>query len=390
MKFKNLLVITTNFPDEFNRRINDIFVKEQVNYLKNHFENVYVIAPRSIWTEYLLKEHFENYSYDNVHVYYPLCINFPAPYVPKHLKRFWIFFEKKQIEKLIKSENIDFDLIHAHYTWHPGAVAVELKKDFNVPVVITEHTHISLYKSIKRKDPYYFKAWKESDAIIRVNKKDVPLFKKYNKNTVNIPNGFDEKKFYRMDKDKCREKLNLPQDRKIILTIGNLAEVKGHKYSIEAMGKIIKRRKDILYLIGGSGPLKEKLQNKIEELNLQDYIKLIGFIPDKLLNYYLNACDLFVLPSLSEGNPTVMFECLGCGKPFIGTKVGGIPEIIVSDDYGLLCEPANPKELAENILVALNKNWDEEYILNYAKQFTWEKIAKEIIRVYKDVMEGET
>ncbi len=390
MKFKNLLVITTNFPDEFNRRINDIFVKEQVNYLKNHFENVYVIAPRSIWTEYLLKEHFENYSYDKVHVYYPLCINFPAPYVPKHLKRFWIFFEKKQIEKLIKSENIDFDLIHAHYTWHPGAVAVELKKDFNVPVVITEHTHISLYKAIKRKDPYYFKAWKESDAIIRVNKKDVPLFKKYNKNTVNIPNGFDEKKFYRMDKDKCREKLNLPQDRKIILTIGNLAEVKGHKYSIEAMEKIIKRRKDVLYLIGGSGPLKEKLQNKIDESNLQEYIKLIGFVPDKLLNYYLNACDLFVLPSLSEGNPTVMFECLGCGKPFIGTKVGGIPEIIVSDDYGLLCEPANPKELAEKILVALNKNWDEEYILNYAKQFTWEKIAKEIIRVYKDVMEDET
>ena len=390
MKFKNLLVLTTNFPDEFNRRINDIFVKEQVNYLKNHFENVYVIAPRSIWTEYLLKEHFENYSYDNVHVYYPLCINFPAPYVPKHLKRFWIFFEKKQIERLIKSENIDFDLIHAHYTWHPGAVAVELKKDFNVPVVITEHTHISLYKAIKRKDPSYFKAWKESDAIIRVNKKDVPLFKKYNKNTVNIPNGFDEKKFYRMDKDKCREKLNLPQDRKIILTIGNLAEVKGHKYSIEAMEKIIKRRKDILYLIGGSGPLKEKLQNKIDESNLQEYIKLIGFVPDKLLNYYLNACDLFVLPSLSEGNPTVMFECLGCGKPFIGTKVGGEPDIIISDDYGLLCEPANPKELAENILVALNKNWDDEYILNYAKQFTWEKIAKEIIRVYKDVMEDET
>ena len=48
MKFKNLLVITTNFPDEFNRRINDIFVKEQVNYLKNHFENVYVgCTPKS-------------------------------------------------------------------------------------------------------------------------------------------------------------------------------------------------------------------------------------------------------------------------------------------------------------------------------------------------------
>lgn len=84
----------------------------------------------------------------------------------------------------------------------------------------------------------------------------------------------------------------------------------------------------------------------------------------------MNACDLFVLPSLSEGNPTVMFECLGCGKPFIGTKVGGIPEIIVSDDYGLLCEPANSEDLAEKILIALDKEWDEEKIRNYAKQFT--------------------
>lgn len=76
----------------------------------------------------------------------------------------------------------------------------------------------------------------------------------------------------------------------------------------------------------------------------------------------MNACDVFILPSLSEGNPTVMFECLGCGKPFVGTKVGGIPEIINSEDYSLLCEPANPKELAEKILIALDKGWDNEKI----------------------------
>lgn len=136
------------------------------------------------------------------------------------------------------------------------------------------------------------------------------------------------------------------------------------------MKRITEKREDVLCFIGSSGPLKDELQSKIEELNLQNYIKLIGFIPDNLLPIWMNACDLFVLPSLSEGNPTVMFECLGCGKPFIGTKVGGIPEIIVSDDYGLLCEPANSEDLAEKILIALDKEWDEEKIRNYAKQFT--------------------
>ena len=100
---------------------------------------------------------------------------------------------------------------------------------------------------------------------------------------------------------------------------------------------------------------------------------------------WMNACDLFVLPSLNEGNPTVMFECLGCGTPFVGTKVGGIPEIITSDDYGLLCEPANPGELAEKILIALDKEWDCEKIQKYAEQFTWENIVEGIMDVYKKV-----
>jgi glycosyltransferase involved in cell wall biosynthesis len=116
---------------------------------------------------------------------------------------------------------------------------------------------------------------------------------------------------------------------------------------------------------------------------LQDYVKLIGFVPDEDLPILVNACDLFVLPSLSEGNPTVMFECLGCGKPFIGTKVGGEPEIITSEDYGFLVEPANSKELAEKILIALDKNWNTECILDYAKQFTWNKISEQIVEVYK-------
>lgn len=383
MKFRNLLILTPDFPDEFNKQIGGIFVKEQTNYLKNYFERVYVISPTSIWREYLFKNHSENYSWDNVQVYYPMYINFQFPYIGKHMKRLWIYLEKEAILKIIKIEKINPDLIHAHYTLPSGAIAVELKKECEVPVIITEHTSITLHKALKKKDPYYIQTWKKCDGIIRVNKKDIPLLKKFNDNTVNIPNGFDNEKFYCMDQEKCRAKLNLPLDKKIIITVGNLAVVKGYDYSIEAMARVIKRRKDILYIIVGSGQLKDKLQKKIYESNLQDYVKLIGFVPHDELPTLVNACDLFVLPSLSEGNPTVMFECLGCGKPFIGTKVGGEPEIIISEDYGFLVEPANSNELAEKILVALDKNWNMECILDYAKQFTWNKISEQIVEVYK-------
>ena len=100
----------------------------------------------------------------------------------------------------------------------------------------------------------------------------------------------------------------------------------------------------------------------------------------------MNACDLFVLPSLNEGNPTVLPEALGCGKPFVGTKVGGVPEVITSDESGLLVEPADPEDLAGRILIALDREWDREKILTYAERYTWENIAKEIMGVYEQIL----
>ena len=83
-----------------------------------------------------------------------------------------------------------------------------------------------------------------------------------------------------------------------------------------------------------------------------------------------------------------MFEVLGCGKPFVGTKVGVVPEIIKSEDYGLLVEPADPKELAEKILIALDKEWDSEKIREYAERFKLENKTKEILEVYEKVTGG--
>ena len=69
-----------------------------------------------------------------------------------------------------------------------------------------------------------------------------------------------------------------------------------------------------------------------------------------------------------------------------GTRVGGVPEVITSDDYGLLVEPADPNDLAEKILAALDREWDREKILAYAERYTWENIAKEITRIYTKVL----
>ena len=128
------------------------------------------------------------------------------------------------------------------------------------------------------------------------------------------------------------------------------------------------------------------LERQIHSLGLEGYVRLVGGKPHNEIPHWISACDLFVLSSLNEGNPTVMFEALGCGKPFIGTRVGGVPEVIVSDVYGLLVNPADPADLAGKILTALDRTWDQEAIVQYADRFTWNEISKEILKVYRSVL----
>jgi glycosyltransferase involved in cell wall biosynthesis len=235
-------------------------------------------------------------------------------------------------------------------------------------------------------NPLIYNSWKNADALIRVNEKDVPTLKIFNKNVFSITNGFPPQ-FKPLNKNECRTKLGLPVDKKILFSLGWLIERKGFNYLIDSIKIILGRRKDVLCFIGGKGSLRDKLQEQINDMNLQDHVKLIGFIPVELLPIWMNACDLYVLPSLNEGNPTVMFECLACGKPFIGTKVGGTPEIINNEDLGYIIEPANSDALANAIIKALEKGWDEKYILSYAKQYSWENITKQIVEIYDEVLE---
>jgi Glycosyltransferase len=192
-----------------------------------------------------------------------------------------------------------------------------------------------------------------------------------------IPNAADISSLEE-SKIQSRKRLNIPDKKKVLFSLGNLEERKGYSYLIESMSTICKERDDVYCVIGGSGPIKSSLESKVKELNLNGYIKFVGFIQDNELKFWFNACDFFVLPSLAEGSPIVMFEALSFGKPFIGTAVGGIPDIIISDDYGSLVEAGNSKDLSQKILYALNKDWNSEHIKRYSKQFNWASICKKV------------
>jgi teichuronic acid biosynthesis glycosyltransferase TuaC len=387
MPENNLLIITNNFPNQDNSYIADIFVKEQLNYLKVYFDNVYVISPVAYGIEQLRKTIHKDYQYDNIKVFFPKYFNFPFCY--SRFRNIWLILEANALKNFIKKKKISFDLIHAHFTWPSGAVAIPLKREFKVPVVITEHTHLTLYKELKNKDRHYLTTWNNCDAIIRVKKMDIPLFIRAGipgKKIFYVTNGYDPKKYFPISMTDARNVVKIGLEKRIILNISRLFEEKGQKYLIEAMASVVKKNPEIICYIGGSGPLKNKLQKQINYLNLEKNVMLIGLIPDNLMSLWMNACDLFIFPSLSESFGIVQLEALACGKPVIATKNGGSEEVIIPNEQGFIVEPANPEELAEKILLALDQDWDGRKILTYAERFTWERIAKDIIDVYLHVL----
>jgi len=385
--FQNLLVICNTFPDESENYIGGIFIKDQLLNLSKFFTKIFVLVPAPLSISKVRKIPLNDYSLDNIHVHFIKYIDFPPSYF--YFRDFWVRRETSKVLSFITKNNIHFELIHAHNTWRAGRIAVELKKIFKCPVVLTEHTSNVLHAAAHRCDPQFEITWKGCDAIIRVNSKDVHLFEKAhipNERIHTIPNGFKKDLFYPMDTKTSKDRLGLPQNKKILLSVGALVPTKGYSYMIRALKEIIKVRKDVHYCIVGSGKLRKMLGKQVSETDLQNYVTFIGGKPHNEIPLWMNACDLFVLPSLKESFGVVQIEALACGKPVVATRNGGSEEVITSDDYGLLVEPANPNDLAEKILMALDQEWDREAILAYAERFTWERIAEEIICVYEDVL----
>ncbi|OPY53023.1 MAG: putative glycosyl transferase [Methanosaeta sp. PtaU1.Bin060] len=286
-------------------------------------------------------------------------------------------------------------LVHIHtasyLSFYKNSMYVIISKMFNKKVILHIHGaefHL-FYKKSKFLERYIIRnTLLLPDMIIVTSYIWVSRIKDIvnsDKKILSVPNGFDPTIFRPFPRDKARDRVGILKNKKALITIGHLENYKGHKYLIDAVNILSKKRNDILVYIIGEGSLRYELQNQIDSYDVE-VVLAGGNKPDFEIPLWINASDIFILPSLAEGNPTVMFEALGCGKPFLGTRVGGVPDVIIDNRLGILVEPGDPEALAQAILQALECEWDHEYIWEYAQQFTWENIAKEIVKIYQSLL----
>jgi len=204
--------------------------------------------------------------------------------------------------------------------------------------------------------------WK--DVIIVNNKHDLEQANKLKikprEKTVLIHNGLDVYKTEFLPKEEAKLKLfekvsrqsgKIFQADTIIGTIANLYPSKGLEHLIEA-AEHFKNKDNIIFFVAGDGPSRQKLENLIQQKELQRKVFLLNQIPDA--HKLMLAFDIFVLPSVKEGFPWALIEAMAAKLPVVATNVGAVPEIIEDGKNGMLVEPAKPEQLAGKINDLLN------------------------------------
>lgn len=161
-----------------------------------------------------------------------------------------------------------------------------------------------------------------------------------------VPEGVDERLFFPGHRDEARSRLGLPMRGAVALFAGNLLWTKGVGVLAEACRRLADRRVSNHCYFVGRGADAKRLQALIDSRGLENRVTIAGPCSHAELRSWYQAADVIVLPSYSEGIPNVLREALACGRPFIATEVGGIPEI-AHPSYSRLIPPGNAAALAE-------------------------------------------
>lgn len=150
------------------------------------------------------------------------------------------------------------------------------------------------------------------------------------------------------DRQALRRTLGLPEDRTILFTVRNLVPRMGLEMMVEAFSGLGDAGQRCLLVIGGEGPLRARLEAAIRQRQLEQVVRLAGFIPEEQLTAYYQAADLVLMPTAQlEGFGLVTVEALACGTPVVGTPVGAIPEVLNQIDPVLIASGADSPAFAD-------------------------------------------
>jgi D-inositol-3-phosphate glycosyltransferase len=310
-------------------------------------------------------------------------------------------------------KKIKYDIIHSHY-WMSGLAAASLSDAWGgTPLVHMFHTLGEMKNRIarspeEREGEYRINGEKQvlrrADRVVVATVAELTQLRflyKANGNMVVIPPGVDVSHFYPIPADEAKMYVGLKPEDRMVLFVGRIEPLKGVDTLIQAMSCLQLKEKNRpvhLAIIGGDpGASPEemtvemaRLQKLCDDLMVDQTVVFLGKRDQDKLPYYYSAAELVVMPSHYESFGMVALEAMACGTPVIASEVGGLAYLVRDGETGFTIPDQEPEELCDKISWLLNDKELHETMsaraVEYAQDYAWEKIAKQIVEVYEGLV----
>lgn len=395
-----VLVLSTLFPSKARPQAG-LFIRERMRRVAERLP-VVVVSPQPwfplqalirIWRPHFRPDTDGHEQQQNLQVHYPRFFSFPG--VAKGLDGMWMALSCVSPLRRLKRE-FGFEVIDAHFAYPDGYAAVKLGQWFRVPVTITlRGTEIPLSRDPARRKRM-IEALKRAEQIFSVSQslKDHAISLGVDgQKIIVVGNGVDTEVFHPIDRDEARQRLNIPGDAKVLISVGALVPRKGQHRVIEVLPRLVERFPNLLYLVvGGASPegdFSQQLMIQVSQLGLENHVRFLGAMPPAELKLPLSAADVFVLATSNEGWANVFLEAMACGLPVVTTDVGGNREVVARDELGSIVPFGDSQALGSALQRALEQPWNREAILAYARDNEWDRRIEKLVSRFQK-LKGRT
>ena len=334
----------------------------------------------------------------------------PAAFLPKealmpHMKAFTAF-----VASFMQRQQLHYRLVHANF-FMSGMVALQLKRSFGLPFVITFHA-LGRVRRLNQGNADGFpdlrfaieeSLMREAAFVIAECDQDLcdmcSLYQARPGNIAVVPCGFDPEEFWPM-RDSARHKLGIGSSEFMVLQLGRMVPRKGVDNVIRALALLGQQGVHArLMIVGGerdaSGQSSAELQRLAElaaALGVDNQLSFQGPQPRAVLREYYSAADVFVTTPWYEPFGITPLEAMACATPVIGSAVGGIRSTVMNGQTGYLVPPNDPAALASRLItlqrdpqLARRMGWTG--LRRAHRYFTWHRVAAQLAAVYESVIQ---
>ncbi len=299
----------------------------------------------------------------------------------------------RQLKKIFKENRYKIVHCHAPISGILGRIVANKYRKNGTKVIYTAHG-FHFYKGAPLKNwlLYFPVEWFMSfftDVLITINREDYRLARNcmHPKRVEYVPGvGIDRSKFTGNvltgeEKTEIRNSLGVKDGETMILSVGELIPRKNHEIIIKALHKL--KNKKIKYFICGQGELNDYLQSLINDLNLTENVKLLGFRTD--ISALCCSADLFAFPSLQEGLPVALMEAMASGLPCVVSRIRGNVDLISENKNGCFFSPMSEDGAVKAVrrVIKMNKNTVKDYNMEVLENYSIESVNKKMVKIYR-------